>query len=1280
MGLLRYFIVSAQDILLAYELRLTRYHNRAETTYNNVLPLCGAGLQSKGTLMSWFKQLSIRLKIISVAAMGILAFMAYFLYSYYMAEDSIRQISAIEQSDFPILEMVNENNIRYAQMREAAIQAMHQGSPELYARAQQAFEEFMQGLEAIRADAPELADEIVPLLEILDTYLTMGDELAAAVVAGEVSPEEAEAITLEIRALQAEYEAMQRAFEQRRYADFRDKLNAAREDSRATQRFGLVVSILTLLLLSLVAWVITRGISRRLHYAVKVARTIAEGDWDAEIAVDSRDETGRLLFAIRKMRDTLKLRRDEDRREERLKTQLAELNDRMRGDMTLQQLGSNMLNYLVPTLDAQIGAFYVYDQATEKLRLSSSYALQRRKNLANEFALGEALVGQSALEHKQILLQRVPEDYLSITSATGEATPRNVIVTPIVLEDELKGVLEIAAFREFTEDDLAFLEQGVRHLAISVHTAQSRVRLAHMLEQTRQQAEELEAQKQALSKVNEDLEEQAMELSASESRLQQQQEELKAINEELEAQTQALRASEESLQAQQEELRVTNEELEAQARLMSEQKAEVTKKNQELELLHEELEDKVRELEMSSRYKSEFLSTMSHELRTPLNSILILSNALAENKRGNLDEKQREHASVIHSAGTDLLSLINDILDISKIEEGKMDIIIDDIHMSELAEHFRRNFTHVAEDRGLKFEVNLGETLPERMYTDRQRLEQVLKNMLSNAMKFTEHGSVTLRMDIPGEDEKLPGRQLVAGQTVRFSVIDTGIGIAPDKQRLIFEAFQQADGTTSRKYGGTGLGLTISRELARLLGGEIDIYSEGEGMGCTFMLYLPVGSMEAVDAPEDTASAAQLHVNGGAGTLAGVLQAAGEASGATGDDEGFTVREKSVLIIEDDNDFATVLVDLAADYGLEGHVCHDGESGLEYARHYRPSAIILDIGLPGMDGWEVMERLKADARTKDIPVHFLSGKDERKKALDLGAIDFLTKPVNKDQILGAFAKIETAISKNVRRLLVVEDSEIQHEGIRELFDQKGVEITAVVNGAEALEALRSQVFDCMILDLTLPDMTGFELLETLHGSDEYDTVPVIIYTGKDLTREEEAQLRKYADRIILKTERSSERLLNEASLFLHWLESTLPSHARNAARAVEHRDDVFEDKKLLLVDDDMRNIYALSAQLEELGFDITIANNGREALETLDQAPDMDIVLMDIMMPEMDGYEAMGRIRAQDRFQKLPILALTAKAMKDDRAKCIDAGANDYCSKPIDMAKLTSLMRVWLHK
>ncbi|MCK0536310.1 response regulator [Alcanivorax quisquiliarum] len=1220
--------------------------------------------------MNWFTNLSIRLKILSVAGMGILAFLAYFIYGFYNNEANIRQLSVIEQVDVPVLESINQSNLAYAGVREAFIAALNQQSHTLLGEAHQLAARYKQILARISETDADLSADVAQLAEMVDEYLAEADALAQLTIAADASPAVLENQLQRVGAVQARYEAMQRAFERNRYAGFRAKLETSREDSRTMQYVGLGVSILTFLLLTLIAWRVTRSVTRGLRYAVEAADNIAQGDWDAEIQVRSRDETGRLLYAIRKMRDALKKARDDDSREELLKTRLAELNDRMRGDMTLQQLGDNILNYMVPALQAQVGAFYVFDDEDNLLRLNSSHAMERRKHLASEFQLGEGLVGQCALEQKQILLSRVPEDYLSVTSATGSASPRNVVVTPIIHEDEIKGVVEIAAFREFDDDDQAFLQQAVHALAIAVHTAQNRVRLAQMLEQTRLQAQELETQKHELAQVNADLEQQAMDLSASESRLQQQQEELKAINEELEAQAQALRASEESLQAQQEELRVTNEELEAQARLMSEQKAEVTHKNQELELLRQELEEKVRELELSSRYKSEFLSTMSHELRTPLNSILILSNALSENKRGNLDEKQVEHASVIHSAGTDLLSLINDILDISKIEEGKMELVIDAIRPSELSEHFRRSFSHVAENRGLTFHADVATDVPEQFFADRQRLEQIIKNMLSNALKFTEHGSVTFKIDQPAADERLPSRHLIPGETLRFSVTDTGIGIPTEKQQLIFEAFQQADGTTSRKYGGTGLGLTISRELARLLGGEIAIHSDGEGQGATFMLYLPIGSEATAQSLDEPVEQEQLPAPGS--RIHEVVQPLPE--------DGYLVREKSVLIIEDDTEFAKVLVELAADYGLEGHVCEDGESGLEYARHYRPSAIILDIGLPGMDGWEVMERLKADPRSKDIPVHFLSGKDERKKALDLGAIDFLTKPVNKNQIIGAFAKIESAISKNVRRLLVVEDSEIQHEGIRELFDQRGVEITAATNGADALEALRTQVFDCMILDLTLPDMSGFELLEKINSSDDYDSVPVIIYTGKDLTREEEAQLRKYADRIILKTERSSERLLNEASLFLHWLESTLPGHARHSAQAAEHRDDVFEDKKLLLVDDDMRNIYALSAQLEELGFDITIANNGREALEALDEMPDADIVLMDIMMPEMDGYQAMAEIRKQERFAKLPILALTAKAMKDDRAKCIEAGANDYCSKPIDMAKLTSLMRVWLHK
>ena len=1236
--------------------------------------------------MNWFRNLSVRLKILSVAGLGIFAFVAYFLYSFLAMDANIRDLEQVQQRDFPVLEKVNTNQVGFITIRETFIAAINEENEAALEEARARGAEFLERLDAIRQVNPDLSAQTAELSRLFGDYMSAASSLARGMIEGDLDQDAFFDRIERVQQLQEQFEDGHRSFERARYQAFDEHLERTRDDGRNTQFIGMGIGGITLALLGLVSWRVTRGITGALEYSVDVADTIANGNWDAEIQVRSTDETGRLLQAIRYMRDRLKESRDADKREELHKSRLAELNERLRGDMDVAQLGDKLLSYLVPEIEAQVGAFYVYDEDEEKLRLNNSHALERRKNLSNEFALGESLVGQCALEKKQILLSRVPDDYMSIQSATGESTPASVVVVPIVHENELKGVLEIGAFHEFTEDELRLLQEAARNIAVAVHTVQSRTRLSEMLEQSRQQAEQLEAQKEEMRKVNEDLEQQAMELAESESKMQEQQEELKAVNEELESQTQQLRASEESLQAQQEELRVTNEELEAQTKLLSEQKAEMAEKNRELELLRDELQNKIEELEISSKYKSEFLSTMSHELRTPLNSILILSNALAQNKKGNLDEKQVEHASVIHSAGSDLLALINDILDISKIEEGKMDVVYDEVEPEELADHFRKHFSHIAEDKGVEFHAVTGDDLPAQLYTDRQRLEQIIKNLLSNSLKFTEEGSVTLRIEKPAPDENLPTRELSHENCLRFSVVDTGIGIPREKQKQIFEAFQQADGTTSRKYGGTGLGLTISRELARMLGGDITLYSEGEGKGTTFSLYLPLGHaglMEGGEQAED-ASTEEAMVASAAPQPAPQPAPASQGerapeSPAGEDDDAYYVQEKTVLIIEDDTEFASVLVDLASDYGLEAHVSPDGETGLEYARHHRPSAIILDIGLPGMDGWEVMEHLKAEPRTKDIPVHFLSGKDERKKALEAGAIDFLSKPVEKEEVEKAFSRIESAIEGNVRHLLVVEDSEIQHQSIRELFDSGGVEITAAHTGQEALEKLADQVFDCMILDLTLPDMNGVELLETVHEDESYDNVPVIIYTGKDLSREEESKLRKYADRIILKTDRSSERLLNEASLFLHWLESSMPGTRKEpSATSIEHRDDVFEGKQLLLVDDDMRNIYALSAQLEELGFEVNVANNGVEALEALDENPDVDLVLMDIMMPEMDGYEAMRRIREQERFAKLPILALTAKAMKDDRAKCIEAGANDYCSKPIDMGKLASLMRVWL--
>ena len=900
--------------------------------------------------MTGFQHLSVRLKILSVAGLGIFLFLAYFLYSYYIAETNIDHLRQVESHDFPVLELVNANNVEFLAISDAFDDAISQADAGLLDEARERSDRFLERLGDIERLDPTLSAPVDDLRSAFITYITVANDTAAGLVENPGARVDSYEALTEMQRLEQQYTDEHGAFEQQRYQSFRDNLNASREDNKSTQLIGLALGSVAFTLLGLIALRVTRSITRPLEDAMGAADSIASGNWDTEIRSDSRDETGHLIRAIRKMRDTLKARTDEDRRQEQLKNQLSELNALMRGDLSIEQLGNNLLSYVVPTLEAQVGAFYTFDTDSETLRLSSAYAMQRRKQLANEFRLGESLVGQSALEKKTIILEQVPEEYMLVGSGTGNAAPRNVMVLPILHDDELKGVLEVGAFQSFSESDTAFLEQGAALIGVALHSAQNRLRLAGMLEQTQQQARALEAQKEEMAQVNQDLEEQAMELSASESRLQQQQEELKAINEELESQTQALRASEESLQAQQEELRVTNEELEAQAKVLGEQKAEMGQKNKELELLHQELEDKIKELELSSKYKSEFLSTMSHELRTPLNSILILSNALGQNKKGNLDEKQVEHAQVIHSAGADLLSLINDILDISKIEEGKMDVMVDAIAPSELCDHFQRHFSHIAENRNVAFHVARGEGLPASFYTDRQRLEQILKNLLSNALKFTDDGSVTLSIERPGEDERIPGR-MDRASTLKFAVTDTGVGIPEDKQKLIFEAFQQADGTTSRKYGGTGLGLTISRELARLLGGEISLHSDGPGTGATFMLYLPEGHAGQGEQADDGAAPAEpvdIGANAEAHTAAD-LPLEGQ------DDDGFVVREKTVLVVEDDGEFANVLVDLAADYGLESHICHDGETGLEYARRYRPSAIILDIGLPGIDGWEVME-------------------------------------------------------------------------------------------------------------------------------------------------------------------------------------------------------------------------------------------------------------------------------------------------------------------------------------
>ena len=729
----------------------------------------------------------------------------------------------------------------------------------------------------------------------------------------------------------------------------------------------------------------------------------------------------------------------------------------------------------------------------------------------------------------------------------------------------------------------------------------------------------------------------------------------------------------EELQAQQGELQQTNEELEERAQMLEQQREQIRIKNHALEETGGELQRKADELERVSAYKSEFLANMSHELRTPLNSLMILSSLLKDNREGNLTAKQVEFASTINGAGRDLLNLINDILDLSKIESGHMEFHYEELTLPEVCEQLESVFNPIAGDKGIGFSAKRDESAPETITTDVQRTQQILKNLLSNACKFTAQGSVTLRTYTPDSDEYPSGKASVA-----FAVTDTGIGIPADKQSLIFNAFQQADGSTSRTYGGTGLGLSISRQLARSMGGEICLTSE-EGKGSVFTLYLPIkGICDLTTAAKKPALPASPANTSAAGTKSKWT----DTLPAPIPDDRLQIPEggKSILVIEDDLSFAAILVNMVRGRGFSALVAADGECGIAMAECYQPSAIILDVMLPHIDGWGVMRSLKDNPITRHIPVHFVTCLEERQKAMSMGAIGYVTKPVSSEQMDSVFGTLENAIKKTMKKLLIVEDDPTQVHAMVALLEERDVTITVADNGAKAVKLLSNQQFDCVVLDLGLADMGAFELLEELKKLDPERRIPVIIHTGRELTQEDERRLHHYAESIIIKGAKSPERLLNEVTLFLHLVETSLDPGKQRMIRTVLDKEAMLEGKKVLIVDDDMRNIFSLSSALSEKNIVIFEAENGREALNRLDQFPDIDLVLMDIMMPEMDGYEAMRIIRKDSRFQLLPIIALTAKAMKGDREECLKAGASDYIPKPVDMEKLFSLLRVWLYQ
>jgi HAMP domain-containing protein/CheY-like chemotaxis protein/signal transduction histidine kinase len=1006
------------------------------------------------------------------------------------------------------------------------------------------------------------------------------------------------------------------------------------------------------------------NLTTQVRAIAEVSTAVTKGDLTRSIAVEAQGEVAKLKDNINEMIINLRETTQKNTEQDWLKTNLARFTRMLQGQRDMTTVSQMVLSELAPLVDAQQGVFYVNNgnNGSALMKLLGSYAFTERKNLANEFRPGQGLVGQCVLERERILLTNVPDDYIHIGSGLGQASPLNIIVLPVLFENEVKAVIELASFNRFNDTHLTFLDQLTESIGIVLNTIEANTRTEQLLQQS-----------QALA-----------------TELQSQQDELKKTNEQLEKQAESLRESEELLKSQQEELQQTNEELQEKATLLAKQKAEVEAKNREVEEARWAMEEKAEQLAVTSKYKSEFLANMSHELRTPLNSMLILSRQLAENIDDNLTPKQVQFAETIHSSGADLLSLINDILDISKIESGMMPIDMGDVQFADVIDQLERNFHQVAQDKNLEFIVEQGEGLVPSLRTDEKRLQQILNNLLSNAFKFTEEGRVTLRIEPVRERMRFQQEALNrTDEVVAFSVIDTGIGIAADKQRIIFEAFQQADGTTSRKYGGTGLGLSISREIARLLGGEIRVASV-PGEGSTFTLYLPTNYTPAAQgngAPQGHV-ARQTTADGGVGARSNWFPSAVSDIDTFSSDEMIEVNddrhaiydgERVVLIVEDDINFAGILLDLAREKGFKGVIATRGDTALSLARKYKPDAITLDLKLPDRDGWTVLDRLKHDPNTSHIPVHIISGEEQRQRALHSGAITHLQKPVSREDLASAFDQIATFAEKRVRRLLVVEDDDTQRMSIVELIGNGDVSTTAVATGEEALAALKEESFDCMVLDLKLPDMTGFELIEKLQKDLGRADLPIIVYTGKELTNKEETQLRRVADAIIVKEASSPERLLAETALFLHRVEANLPEPKRRILEQLHRRDPVLAGRRVLIVDDDVRNIFALTSALESHNMQVWHAENGQEGIDMLKETPDIEVVLMDIMMPGMDGYEAIREIRQIEQFQRLPVIALTAKAMKADRDRCIEAGASDYISKPLDIDQLLSLLRVWLY-
>ncbi len=1168
-------------------------------------------------------RLSFRYKLTSIIATAAVAFVLVIFASTFLTDRVVRKLEQIQAFYVPRIELEPQLRRHFDALNRAFQDAVASRDADLLANSQEIKTAFVSQLSAGSAALDPTATMALRLA--FEDYFTASQDVSKRLIRGETG----EALVEAMGAMQTKRRLTSELLSKTTAFDKKELAAAFTEVSDQLSDAGEIRVWITLGFMVIVAWLsylIGRGMVRSLAGLAEGFERFGTDDFSTPIVVHGSDELSDVASQANQMAKNLRHLADERTRIDWQKNGLAGLVKDLRGELEPQAAADQATAWLARYLDAPAAVIY-YSQQKGVLHLLGKYAADQA---VPQFRFGEGVVGDAALRQELTVVNHPPANYLRVRSGLGQAEPQALVLVPLVQDGQVRGMLELVLFKPLDASARDLLLAVRETLTIAIEVALARAETRTLLTETQAQAQ----------------------------RLSTQEEELRSTNEEL--------------QAQQEELRQTNEELAQQAEELEMQRRMLQEKLNELELARQTLEKKSEELSTVSAYKSQFLTNMSHELRTPLNSMLLLSNLLAENETGSLSDKQVEFSKTIHAAGEDLLALINQVLDLAKIEAGRPELRVAEVGVAVLADRARRVFEPQAKDKQLGFAVHVDTGLPDTLLTDHQRADQIITNLLGNAFKFTDVGQVTLRIGKPAAGTRFKRKNLVLEKTVAFEVTDTGPGIAPEHQERIFAPFEQVEGKSDRRYGGTGLGLSIARELTVLLGGELQLKST-PGKGSTFTCFLPYASQPAPDAPDAPAPPAHDMAQ-----VRATLATPGRAGPAQDDRRNLKTGDPYLLIIEDDRLFAEVFGDVIRSQGLRYVWAPDAASGLEQIRAQTPSGIILDVKLPGTDGFTFMQQLKADPSTADIPIHFASAMDAAERGMALGAAGYLTKPASKRDLIRAIHSLVPRLATRPSELLVVEDDSTATQSLMKQLASEGIEARHVSTAALALEALKKDRYGCVVLDLSLPDMDGLDLLEKIQQQSGADMPSVVIYTARALSRAETKRLEAYAEAIVLKDGPSAERLLNEVRLFIRRLKAGLASDTPTLPR-FRSANVRLEGRRLLVVDDDMRTVYALSATLRAKGAQVLVGDTGKVAIDMLNAHPDTEALLIDIMMPEMDGYEAMRRIRQDPRFAKLPIIALTAKAMKGDEEKCLEAGASDYLPKPIDADRLLALLHARLN-